>query len=88
VLEARKAYPHETLAALYDPDVMPAPLRKAHRALDVAVDKLYRNSAFLGDRDRVEHLFGEYERLIAPLTAKATHARTSRVSPRSRRRPS
>jgi hypothetical protein len=44
VLNARAAHPTETLADLYDPDVMPADLRKAHHALDVAVDRLYRRA--------------------------------------------
>jgi hypothetical protein len=36
------------------------------------VDKLYRSAAFEGDRDRAEHLFGLYERLVAPLVAGAS----------------
>ncbi|MCI0600872.1 MAG: hypothetical protein L0Y60_15385 [Beijerinckiaceae bacterium] len=71
VLDARAAYPNATLADLYDPDVMPANLRKAHRALDLAVDKLYRAAPFGSDRERVEHLFGLYEKLTAPLSAAA-----------------
>jgi hypothetical protein len=50
---------------------MPAPLRRAHRALDGAVDKLYRPEAFKGDRDRAEHLFGLYETLVGPLVVTA-----------------
>jgi hypothetical protein len=50
-------------------DSMPPNLRRAHRALDEAVDRLYRGAAFVGDRDRVEHLFGLYERLVTPLIA-------------------
>lgn len=69
VLDARARFPTSTLADLYDADVMPPQLRKAHRALDEAVDKLYRSAAFTGDRDRVEHLFGLYEKLVAPLVA-------------------
>jgi hypothetical protein len=69
VLDARAKFPGSTLADLYDVDAMPPQLRKAHRALDEAVDKLYRSAAFAGDRDRVEHLFGHYERLVAPLVA-------------------
>lgn len=46
---------------------MPHQLRKAHQELDKAVDKLYRPTPFTGDRDRVEHLFGIYERHVAPL---------------------
>jgi hypothetical protein len=44
-------------------------------AYDEAVDKLYRPAAFRGDRDRVEHLFGLYERLVAPLVAASRPAR-------------
>ena len=69
VLDVRARFPGSTLADLYDVDAMPWQLRKAHRALDRAVDKLYRSTAFTGDRDRAEHLFGLYERLVAPLTA-------------------
>lgn len=52
-------------------DVMPSELRKAHRDLDATVDKLYHPAPVSGDRDRVEHLFGMYEKLIAPLAAAA-----------------
>lgn len=71
VLDARAQFPNSTLADLYDVDAMPPQLRKAHRALDDAVDKLYRSAAFTGDRDRAEHLFGLYEKLVAPLVAAA-----------------
>ena len=67
VLDARAAHPAASLADLYDPDTMPANLRKAHAALDAAVDKLYRGAPFASDRDRVEHLFGRYEALVNPL---------------------
>ena len=78
VLDARAQFPQSTLADLYDIDTMPPQLRKAHRALDAAVDKLYRSTAFAGDRDRAEHLFGLYETLIAPLVVAA-------ASPKERR---
>jgi hypothetical protein len=67
VLDARTAHPTSSLADLYDPDTMPGDLRKAHAALDAAVDRLYRAAPFAGDRDRVEHLFGRYEALVNPL---------------------
>jgi hypothetical protein len=57
---------------------MPPQLRKAHRALDRAVEKLYRPAAFTGDRDRAEHLFGLYEKLVSPLAAAAETPRTRR----------
>lgn len=71
VLNARMQFPTSTLSDLYDVDAMPPSLRKAHRALDDAVDKLYRSAAFTGDLDRAEHLFGLYEKLITPLVAAA-----------------
>ncbi|WP_156314217.1 type IIL restriction-modification enzyme MmeI [Brevundimonas sp. DS20] len=70
VLDARAAHPGASLADLYDPDVMPANLRKAHRALDLAVDRLYRKAPFESDRERVEHLFMLYEKMTAGLLAK------------------
>ena len=65
VLHARAAHPNATLAHLYDPDLMPPNLRKAHQALDRAVDRLYRRTGFASERDRVEHLFMLYEKLRA-----------------------
>ncbi len=59
-----------TLADLYDPDTMPGELRKAHRELDLAVDRLYRRAPFGSDRERVEHLFTLYQRLADPLTRR------------------
>lgn len=67
VLDARAVHVTSSLADLYDPDTMPSNLRKAHAALDAAVDKLYRAAPFASDRDRVEHLFGRYEALVNPL---------------------
>jgi hypothetical protein len=69
VLDARKNHAESTLADLYDPDVMPSDLRKAHRDLDEAVDRLYRKEPFTSDRERVEHLFALYEKLCAPILA-------------------
>ena len=78
VLAARANHPEATLADLYDPDLMPADLRKAHQALDRAVDRLYRRNAFTSDRERVEHLFGLYEKMLVPLAAKAKPKRRRR----------
>ena len=44
---------------------MPHVLRKAHIALDKAVDRLYRQAGFTSERARVEHLFERYERMRA-----------------------
>ena len=69
VLAARAAHPGTTLADLYDPDLMPPKLRRAHRTLDHAVDRLYRAKGFASERERVEHLFMLYEKMRAPLAA-------------------
>lgn len=56
VLDARAAHPTDTLADLYDPNVMPANLAAAHRALDAAVDQAYRHAGFESSTQRVDHL--------------------------------
>ena len=71
VLDARAAHERATLANLYDPDLMPPNLRRAHQALDRAVDRLYRRQRFTSERERVEYLFALYERMRAPLAAAA-----------------
>ena len=67
VLVARAAHPEATLADLYDPNLMPPTLRRAHQALDRAVDRLYRSSGFTSEHQRVEHLFRLYENMRAAL---------------------
>ena len=67
VLDARDAHPDATLADLYDPDLMPPNLRRAHELLDRAVDWLYRRTGFASERERAEHLFMLYEKMRAPL---------------------
>ena len=81
ILDARAAHPDATLADLYDPDLMPPDLRKAHQALDRAVDKLYRRTGFASERERVEHLFMLYEKMSAPL--KAAMQGETKTTPRA-----
>ncbi len=69
VLDARATHPGATLAELYDPDLMPPNLRRAHQALDRAVDRLYRPGGFASERERVKHLFMLYEKMRTPLEA-------------------
>ena len=82
VLDARAAHQDATLAEIYDPDLMPPNLRRAHHALDRAVDRLYRRARFTSERERVEYLFALYERMQAPLAAKA--ASKGKRRPRTR----
>ncbi len=68
VLDARTEHQTGTnpasLATLYDPDLMPADLRKAHTALDALVDKLYAVKPRAQDADRVALLFERYQTLV------------------------
>ena len=84
VLDARAAHPDATLADLYDRDLMPVNLRRAHQALDRAVDRLYRPRKFSSERERVEHLFMLYERMRAPLVASGKKKTRRRRAPRVR----
>ena len=84
VLDARAAHPDATLADLYDPDLMPPNLHRAHQRLDRAVDRLYRAKGFSTQRERIEHLFTLYEKLIAPLEAKM-HVKQKRRRTRPKR---
>ena len=83
VLDARAAErqtdPAATLAALYHPDTMPAALKKAHRALDKAVEKLYRAVPFSGEAERIGYLFDQYQ-------ARQTEAEHRKKLPRRKRR--
>lgn len=76
VLLIREDYPDKSLADLYDPDKMPAPLLAAHKALDRAVEALYRDRPFRDASERLEHLFNRYEKLIAEEQAKAPAKKT------------
>jgi hypothetical protein len=75
---------------LYDPNTMPAELRRAHAELDRAVEKCYRAAPFHSDRERVEFLFSLYEKLTTPLLPATPKGRSRRqeadAKPRGRTR--
>ncbi len=60
ILEARALYPDASLATLYDPDLMPAELRAAHRENDRAVEAAYGLPSDSDEADIVSHLFALY----------------------------
>lgn len=80
VLLIREDYPDKTLGELYDPDKMPPPLLSAHKALDRAVEQLYRKAPFRDASERLEHLFARYEKLIAEEEDQAAAKETSKGS--------
>jgi hypothetical protein len=80
ILDERGKHPEKTMAQLYNPDTMPAGLRKAHKELDEAVEKCYRLQPFTTDTERLEYLFKLYEEMIRrdTLFAKQKKSRTSK----------
>ena len=65
VLDEREQHSEKTMAQLYDPDKMPAGLRKAHHDMDLAIEQCYRLQTFKSDEERLEYLFKLYETMIA-----------------------
>lgn len=63
VLLTREHHSGKTLAEMYDPDKMPADLRAAHHALDLAVDSCYQSAPFNNDEERLACLFKLYEKM-------------------------
>ncbi|OBU35138.1 class I SAM-dependent DNA methyltransferase [Photobacterium phosphoreum] len=64
ILLTREDFPGKTLSELYDPDLMPRELLEAHKSLDQAVDKLYRDKPFQDNDERLSFLLERYEELI------------------------
>nr|MBP6498219.1 class I SAM-dependent DNA methyltransferase [Campylobacteraceae bacterium] len=65
VLDEREKHSQKTLAQLYDPNKMPEGLKKAHHALDKAIEQCYRSKPFETDEERLEYLFKMYEEMTS-----------------------
>jgi len=65
ILHEREQHSEKTLAQLYDPDKMPEGLKKAHHALDIAIERCYRHKPFESDEERLEYLFKMYEEMTS-----------------------
>ncbi len=70
VLDARAQFPDSSLADLYDPNIMPPVLVKAHQQLDKAVDQCYRSQPFTSEAKRIEYLFELYEKYTSGMFAE------------------
>lgn len=70
VLDVRKEFTDSSLANLYDVNLMPPKLSKAHQELDKAVDNAYRSQPFTTEAKRMEFLFELYEKYTAGLFTK------------------
>ncbi|WP_406547378.1 type IIL restriction-modification enzyme MmeI, partial [Succinimonas sp.] len=64
ILAARKLHPESSLSELYNDDLMPFDLRKAHEENDKAVLELYGLKATATEDDIVEKLFKMYSQKI------------------------
>ncbi|MEA2110990.1 MAG: DNA methyltransferase [Campylobacterota bacterium] len=64
ILNIRAEFTDSSLVDLYDPLAMPPRLKKAHQALDKAVDRCYTNKSFKNDKERIEFLFELYEEYL------------------------
>jgi hypothetical protein len=73
VLQVRSSHHGQSLADLYHQTTMPADLRKAHQALDKAVDLCYRKEPFKTERERVEYLFEIYRKLTVGFGVEAVN---------------
>lgn len=65
ILDEREKHSQKTLAQLYDPNKMPEGLKKAHHALDKAIEQCYRPKPFETDEERLEYLFKMYEEMTS-----------------------
>lgn len=63
ILLARAGHSEKSLGEMYDPDNMPEDLQAAHEALDLAVERCYREKPFESDEERLEFLFKQYIKL-------------------------
>ncbi len=76
ILEERAKYPQKTMAWLYNPDTMPAGLKKAHAELDFAIEQIYRYAPFNSDTERLEYLFKLYTEMTTKDTLFAKQKKT------------
>ncbi len=78
ILDERAKFPEKALEDMYDPDIMPAGLKQAHKELDEAIEKCYRLQPFTTDTERLEYLFKLYEEMVKKNTlfAKQKKKRT------------
>ena len=59
----RAEHTEMTLGDMYNPENFPDDLREAHHALDLAVERCYREKPFESDEERLEFLFKQYVKL-------------------------
>ncbi len=68
VILCRAGHTEMTLGEMYNPESFPQDLRDAHHALDLAVERCYREKPFESDEERLEYLFKQYIKLTTEKT--------------------
>jgi hypothetical protein len=63
VVAAREQFSEMTVAEMYDPKLMPAPVKAAHVALDATVEACFQKDPFANDDERLTCLFKAYAKL-------------------------
>ena len=63
ILLAREHHFPATIADLYDPDITPEDLRKAHERNDEVLERIYIGRRFKNDTERLEKLFDLYTKM-------------------------
>lgn len=63
ILDERAKHSEKTMAWMYNPDTMPKGLNMAHKALDIAIERIYRLAPFTTDAERLTQLFKLYEEM-------------------------
>lgn len=69
ILLVRAEHTEMTLGDMYNPENFPDDLRAAHHALDLAVERCYREKPFESDEERLEFLFKQYVKLTTEKSA-------------------
>lgn len=72
ILDVREYHCERTLAELYDPELMPDDLRRAHADVDELVDSIYSKRGYETDEQRLSDLFAMYEEMTAAESAKGS----------------
>lgn len=76
ILDERAKYSEKTMAWMYNPETMPSGLKKAHQALDLAIERIYRLAPFHSDEERLEYLFKLYDEMSRRDTLFAKEKKT------------
>jgi hypothetical protein len=69
ILLSREAHFPATIADLYDPETMPADLRRAHDENDEVLERIYIGRRFRNDTERLEKLFDLYTKMTGKKAA-------------------